>query len=114
MESEAIDIDLLESLLQRHVDDLTMLTGAVVNGDDVDKIASDMAARKHDMIGLVQNLAFLDKQESDLMADLKAWEHLAKQAIDRHRKVDQSIEGIEASIKQAINDLQSEEKHENY
>lgn len=114
MDGEAIDIDRLEMLLQHHVDDLTKLTAAVIEGKDVDEIAGEMAQRKNEMIGLVQGLEFLDKTESDLMADLKAWEDLAKQAITRHQKADTTLEHIETSIKQAISDLQNDEKQLNY
>jgi hypothetical protein len=114
MDKESSDIDMIESMLRDHVEDLTSLAAIVANGGEVDSLATNMASRKQQMIAAIQSLTFLDRSESDLLTDLKAWESLAKQAIDRQQAADLSLEKAETAIRQALIELQGDDSNRNY
>jgi hypothetical protein len=101
-------VDRVEELLQAYADELTLLAQGLAGLDtkaDLDELASGLQRKKNEMVAAVQSLAYLDSTSETLLEDLKAWEGLAKQAVNRSQAADKAVHQAETAIKQAIEEL---------
>ena len=111
-------LDQLEQNLQTYLNEFCKLAEELGTADDYYKNgnaekhvthtdrASQLVHLKREMIGIVQQLSFLDKTEDELFSEMKTWENLNKQSIERAKVTHQALEGVETAIEQAVKQLQ--------
>ena len=100
-------VDLLEKELQTYIDNFTQLAQMInMNQSGQPEIlAHQLVESKNKMIEMVHQMPFLDKGADALAKEVKAWEELNKNSIERSLKVDRELEQVEQAIHKALESL---------
>jgi hypothetical protein len=102
-------VDELELKLQAYMNSFCQIVEGIIEPTqpiDLTAKANELQHYKKQMIGLVNEMTFVDKPPEQLYREMKAYEEINKNSIRRVQHVDRQLEIIKNTIQQSIDELQ--------
>jgi hypothetical protein len=102
-------VDELELKLQDYMNNFCQIVEGIIEPTqpiDLASKANELQLCKKQMIGLLNEMTFVDKPPELLYKELKAYEEINKNSIRRAQHVDRQLEIIKNTVQQSIDELQ--------